>query len=568
LDADIARDTWIPIIIYWKPSTNPAIGKMKVWYDGAPKGSPSYDYAGKVGFDAISDGNGGWLDGWVDEDTMISGIGLKWGMYCADAANYTVPYSDDTRTLYYDDVTQLKGNPVGAWDLVNPEADGRNAFTRIDSEYYSGQSGVEMETCTDLNGGLNIANIHNGDWAAYYDVNFGVGANAFEARVASNTSGGSIEVRLDSIVGPLLGTCVVGGNGGWQSWVSESISIVPVSGKRNVFLKFTGGSGYLFNMNNFRFTNLTGPGIEEEFSVAAGDITASGYQSGSTHVPANTIDEDFGTRWSAQGDGQWIRYDLGAEKNVHFLQIAWLSGDSRVSTFHVEASTDDATWTPITAGNVNSSGATTGLETVDVVDTLARYVRIVGHGNSSNTWNSITEVEIWGTSASPPLVPTDLTPVPGDGQVALNWIASAGATQYHLKRSTTSGGGFATIASTGGDTYLDTAVVNGTVYYYTVSAESAAGESADSPLASAKPYAPIAPEELVSPAVMSLSETMAFAVQSIPGRIYQLQRNETLAVEAWTDVGAPVTGTGAAIILADPDVFVAPACFYRLEIQP
>jgi len=30
------------------------------------------------------------------------------------------------------------------------------------------------------------------------------------------------------------------------------------------------------------------------------------------NLPQNTLDNSLATRWSAQGDGQWIRYDLGA----------------------------------------------------------------------------------------------------------------------------------------------------------------------------------------------------------------------------------------------------------------
>ena len=304
-----------------------------------------------------------------------------------------------------------------------------------------------------------------------------------------------------------------------------------------------------------------------KFAVGAEDVTASAYQD--PNVPGNTLDGLLSTRWSAQGDGQWIRYDLGALKNIHFLKIAWLNGTTRVSNFHVEISDDDTTWTAITGGNLSSSGTTNELETIDVTDYFARYVRIVGHGNSSdNGWNSITELEIWGKPVLPPAVPTGITTTSGNGQVTLIWPASDGAVQYHLKRSTTSVGGFTTIASTTGGSHLDTAVTNGTIYYYTVSAESAAGVSVDSPQANAKPYAPIAPEELVAPAVILSSESMELTVQTVPGRIYQFQRNETLAPEEWEDVGEPVTGTGASIIFADPDAFLIPKCFYRLEIQP
>src|SRR5438034_8217740 len=30
------------------------------------------------------------------------------------------------------------------------------------------------------------------------------------------------------------------------------------------------------------------------------------------NIPQNTLDNNLATRWSASGDGQWIRYDLGA----------------------------------------------------------------------------------------------------------------------------------------------------------------------------------------------------------------------------------------------------------------
>jgi len=45
--------------------------------------------------------------------------------------------------------------------------------------------------------------------------------------------------------------------------------------------------------------------------------------------PINIIDDDASTRWSAQGDGQWIRFDLGATLNVPRVDIAWYKGDQR-----------------------------------------------------------------------------------------------------------------------------------------------------------------------------------------------------------------------------------------------
>ncbi len=91
----------------------------------------------------------------------------------------------------------------------------------------------------------------------------------------------------------------------------------------------------------------------------------------------------------------------------------------------------------------------------------------------------------WG--ALPPPMPTGLAAVGGGGKVTLNWSATAAATIYNVKRTTTSGGGYTTISTNPGLTFIDTAVVNGTTYYYVVSAVNATGESPDSVEASASP---------------------------------------------------------------------------------
>ena len=51
---------------------------------------------------------------------------------------------------------------------------------------------------------------------------------------------------------------------------------------------------------------------------------------------------------------------------------------------------------------------------------------------------------------------------------------------YRLKRSTSSGGPYTTIATLVGTSYLDRGVTNGVTYYYVVGASNALGESGDS----------------------------------------------------------------------------------------
>jgi fibronectin type 3 domain-containing protein len=87
----------------------------------------------------------------------------------------------------------------------------------------------------------------------------------------------------------------------------------------------------------------------------------------------------------------------------------------------------------------------------------------------------------------PPAAPTGLTATAGNAQINLTWTASAGATGYHVKRSTTSGSGYTQIAAPALTSFLDKTVTNGTAYFYVVSALNAAGESGNSAQATATP---------------------------------------------------------------------------------
>jgi PKD repeat protein len=153
---------------------------------------------------------------------------------------------------------------------------------------------------------------------------------------------------------------------------------------------------------------------------------------------------------------------------------------------------------------------------------------ISGSGSSTLTMNTATSAIPWalsltitGTSgttthtASTTLLvnlapPATLTGTPGDTQVSLSWPGSVGATSYHLKRASASGGPYVNIACPVGTSYVDTGLTNGTAYYYAVSAAfsgnpNAGGESADSSEASATPQGapptvPVPPSNLTAKA--------------------------------------------------------------------
>ncbi|MGW6276754.1 polysaccharide lyase family 7 protein [Kribbella sp. NPDC055071] len=133
-------------------------------------------------------------------------------------------------------------------------------------------------------------------------------------------------------------------------------------------------------------------------ALAVAAVTASADDG---NVAANTVDNSLATRWSAEGNGKWIRYDLGAATTLSSLSIAWYQGNTRKALFDVQTSNDAVSWTTVIA-NRRSNGTTVQPESYDFADGSARYLRIVGHGNNKNAWNSITEVDIFGAAEEPP----------------------------------------------------------------------------------------------------------------------------------------------------------------------
>lgn len=118
-----------------------------------------------------------------------------------------------------------------------------------------------------------------------------------------------------------------------------------------------------------------------------------------------------------------------------------------------------------------------------------------GYGTLAYTLNAAASPQ---PPAPLPPAPTSLTALAGIAQVTLNWTPPPGdlVQGYNVLRATTSGGPYTIIATwTAGNSpnttpaYTDSGVVNGTTYYYVVSANNQSGTSATSAEAGATPAA-------------------------------------------------------------------------------
>ena len=179
---------------------------------------------------------GGW-NNFVDVQTSVSGAS---GVHDV----YLVFTGGDGSLLDVDYFQFAAGNPVV----------GRDAFSRIEAETYDAMNGIGIY---DGGTGQKIGSIENGTHAMYKDVNFGDGATSFDARVACYRRAGSIELRLGSKTGTLIGTCDIPVTGGWENFIDVSCSINQVSGVHDLYFVFTSESTRaLFDIDYFQFTQI------------------------------------------------------------------------------------------------------------------------------------------------------------------------------------------------------------------------------------------------------------------------------------------------------------------------
>ena len=118
------------------------------------------------------------------------------------------------------------------------------------------------------------------------------------------------------------------------------------------------------------------------------------------YVPANTLDNNFSSRWTVQGLGQYIQYDLGTIQKIGQVKLAWEKQHDYA--FDILVSSDGAKFVRVGARRTSAAN-TLRLESFDAAAT-GRYVRIVGYGYTGQTWISITEAQILGPQSTAPPV--------------------------------------------------------------------------------------------------------------------------------------------------------------------
>ncbi|MBC8152241.1 MAG: heparin lyase I family protein, partial [Bacteroidetes bacterium] len=161
LTTALPRDRWIDVVIHARYSKN-GTGLLEGWFDGAPLSNPTFRATNINLSTGCFDAN----------DNLLYGCYPKFGMYCYDKDNYT---DHETRTVYYDDVKWLDGNPANAYEVVKPAGSVPNCGTKLPwtNSPFAPEAGAfvaETDVTPNANRIDGIVGLANGNASGYAGV--------------------------------------------------------------------------------------------------------------------------------------------------------------------------------------------------------------------------------------------------------------------------------------------------------------------------------------------------------------------------------------------------------------
>lgn len=121
--------------------------------------------------------------------------------------------------------------------------------------------------------------LDGGDWVEYGQVNFQSGVSQFtiDLAVTAPYSGQQIQLRIDSLSGPVVGTLTTKATTAWNDFEAQSIPVADVTGIHNLYLIGVGGPG-IANYSWFTFTPANTSSSSATYM--ASDTTTQGWWSG------------------------------------------------------------------------------------------------------------------------------------------------------------------------------------------------------------------------------------------------------------------------------------------------
>jgi len=248
-----------------------------------------------------------------------------------------------------------------------------------------------------------------------------------------------------------------------NSW-AQAIAVNYNGGGGNDVV-ISSSSGGIVQTNHRAWGAQTTFGFITNINPGAGTVTATGtgsptleYLAVEVFAPLVTLSPPTGVTATGQNNQ---------------IALSWNSV-SGATSYEVLRSATNGTGYTVISTNIGN-GSTTFTDT-NVVN-YTTYYYVVQAASASGVSLYSTEVSAHAVGLPGVLTVTAFGDV---NQVGLGWAAQTDATNYHVYRSLTSSGGYSLIGSPTSPGFIDTAVVDGTRYYYEVNAENSFGTGPNS----------------------------------------------------------------------------------------
>ncbi|MGY5354589.1 carbohydrate-binding protein [Wenyingzhuangia sp. IMCC45467] len=221
---------------------------------------------------------------------------------------------------------------------------------RFEAENFDEASGAKAESNGSLSGGGNVGYIQNNTWIKFSNFEFGQYDERIDIIASSDTNGGNVELRLDATDGTLIGTATVVGTGDWSNYQSVSATITQTTGTHDLYLVFTGGGGYLFNVDYFeKITNnpnattysLTTGVNDEQYGTVSSNVSGTEFAE-NTSITL-TANDNFGydfVQW-VNGSGTPLTTDNPVTFSIS-SDTTFVAQFQQVNTYELTVNTSGA----------------------------------------------------------------------------------------------------------------------------------------------------------------------------------------------------------------------------------
>ncbi len=259
---------------------------------------------------------------------------------------------------------------------------------RKEAETYILSWGVAQGASYDEGQGVEVYDLHNGDWMNY-SVNIPkAGLYDVSLRVSNNIDGGVL--KLKSSDGTVLGSVNVPNTGSNGAWATIKMEVRFNAGDQVIQIYSEGTSGKV----NWFEMSLNTPAADSWETLPRQGWEVSAYKSSWNTTPSNAIDGSIATLWqngeaqSTTGD-QWFQVDMKTLQSFNAVLLNDNNTGDYARHYEVKVSNDGAEWE-----TVASDKGSQGEMKIKFSMQNARYIRIYQKGAAPSNYWSIGEINV------------------------------------------------------------------------------------------------------------------------------------------------------------------------------